>query len=298
MTAADTTAAPDRPEIQPRNIHFEFDPALPRDWHSGEPGISRFFDALSLTFPEGERFFIDSVKHYAGRIADPALKEEVKRFTAQEAIHSREHIAYNRQINHHGIDTAPIERAQAWALEKLARRLPHKTQLAATCALEHYTATFAEIILSDPRVMDGAHPLYADLWRWHAMEEEEHKAVAFDVFKTVAPGWRGYLRRILVMTFITLDFSLAVLVGTIYLMAKSGELTNLRAWGRMLTYLWARPGLWRRVLAGVGAYYRPGFHPWQRPSAAAAGKWTDRYESTGTRNAAQVESIFRPAEKT
>jgi len=125
-----------RPEIEPRNIHFEFDGGLPVDWHSGEPAISHFYDALSLTFPEGERFFIDSVRNFAHRIADPDLKKRVQGFTAQEAIHSREHASYNALLTKHGIDVTGFESLMRKAMRLSQRFLPAKMQLAITCAYE------------------------------------------------------------------------------------------------------------------------------------------------------------------
>lgn len=269
---------PDPSPITPRDPGFDFPETLPRNWHSGDPAISRFYDGLSLTFPEGERFFVDSVRAFADRIEDPELKRDVRGFAGQEAIHSREHIVYNKHLSDRGLKPEPIERMLSFGL-KIARKLPLKTQLAITCALEHYTALFAEVILSDPRVMESADPHFANLWRWHALEESEHKAVAFDVLKTVDPGVRGYLRRILAMTFTTLDFNLVALVNQIYLMKQAGELTNWRSWGRALKYLWGKPGVWRRVLAGVPRYYRPSFHPDDHDTTALIGRWKAWYEA-------------------
>lgn len=264
--------------ITPRDPGFTFADDLPVSWHSGNPAISHFYNGLSLTFPEGERFFVDSVRAFADQIDDPKLKADVRGFAGQEAIHSREHVVYNQFLAAAGLHPEKIERLIIFGL-KIARKLPPKTQLAITCALEHYTALFAEVILSDPRVMEGAHPQFANLWRWHAMEESEHKAVAFDVLKTVDPGFRGYLRRVLAMTFTTLDFNLAILVNQIYLMKQNEELTNWRSWGRSISYLWGRPGVWRRILAGVLPYYRPSFHPNDSDTQDLLKKWRAWYES-------------------
>ena len=282
----------DKPDITPRDLHFEFDPALPRDWHSGEPGISRFYDALSLSFPEGERFFIDSVRHFVPQIDDPALKAQAKGFAAQEAIHSREHVSYNAHLRRHDIDTRALERTIKWGLSVVRKWLPQKGQLAITCALEHYTALFAALILSDPQTMNGAHPFYADLWRWHAVEEDEHKSVAFDVYQTVAPGWPGYLRRIGVMTWTTLEFNFFIALATTILMAKSGELTNGRAWARTLNYLFGRPGVWRRLMAGVAVYYKPSFHPTQHHPGLSQ-TWRDRLSAQTNRTIENGGTLFQ-----
>ena len=272
MTPADART------ITPRDPGFAFTDDLPVNWHSGDPAISHFYDGLSITFPEGERFFVDSVRTFADQITDPKLKAEVRGFAGQEAIHSREHELYNQHLRTNGLHPDTLERMMEFGL-KIGRKLPKKSQLAITCALEHYTALFAEVILSDPRVMEGAHPLYANMWRWHAMEESEHKAVAFDVLKTVDPGFAGYLRRIISMTITTINFNNVALIHQIYLMKQAKELTNWRSWGRAINHLWGRPGVWRRVMIGVLPYYKPSFHPNDSDTEALLEKWRAWYET-------------------
>ena len=277
--------------IVPRNLHFEFDGTLPAYWHSNNPAITSYYDALSFTFPDGERFFIESVKHYADRITDPKLKREVAAFTAQEAVHSREHTVYNKHIAKSGVNTRPIENhIRFWM--KLLRKLPPRSQLAITCALEHFTALFAEVTLGDPRTLAGAHPFYRDLWHWHAMEEEEHKAVAFDVFRTVTPPVRFYFIRCFWMVLMTLDFTLMTLVLPAILMAMRGEFFNLKAWGGAYWYHYVVPGNWLKVLWGVGKYFAPGFHPARRKVAPAVLVWRNYYRQTVKRDADMAGSIF------
>lgn len=239
------------PAIVPRNIHFEFDESLPADWHSGEPGITLFYDALSLTFPEGERFFIASVRNFAGEIQDPQLKRDVEAFTAQESVHSREHAAYNALMKKRGIPVHKFERMIRGGTQLALRYLPRKALLAATCAYEHYTALFAEMLLGDREVLAGAHPFYRDIWRWHAMEEEEHKAVAFDVYRTAVNDRLRYPRRVIAMALVTFDFWITNSGLMIWLMIRRGQFFNLRAWARAFWYLWVSPGVWRRVMGGV-----------------------------------------------
>lgn len=284
--ASETNAA-----IIPRNLHFEFDETLPVYWHSGNPAITSYFDALSFTFPEGERFFIDAVRHYAPRITDPKLKADVAAFTAQEAIHSREHIVYNKHLARTGIRVVPIEKRIAFMIG-LMRRLPPRAQLAVTCALEHFTALFAEATLANPRIFANAHPFYRDLWHWHAMEEEEHKAVAFDVFRAVTPGMRGYFIRCTAMAIMTIDFTLMTAILPAILMAQRGELWNMRAWAGSLWYQWIVPGTWPRVLWGVAKYFVPGFHPAKRKVAPEVLAWRNYYRQTVKRETSMPGSIF------
>ncbi len=277
--------------IIPRNIHFEFEENLPLDWHSNDPAITHLYDALSLTFPEGEKFFVDSVRHYADRIDDPELKARVDDFIKQESIHAREHRSYNRLLAAHGVDTSFVD----WLMNHgvaFMRKTPKKFQLAVTCADEHLTALFAEAILSDPRIMKDAHPFYQDLWRWHAMEEEEHKSVAYDVYQTVSGGVGGYLLRVSAMLFVAQDILIGIPLMQIHLMRKRGQLFNMKSWGRAFRHMWVAPGIWRRLCVGILDYYRPGFHPSQRDPGPEVVKWRNLYVETKKREAMTHPQLF------
>jgi predicted metal-dependent hydrolase len=278
--------------IVPRNEHFAFDTSLPVHWHSADPAITHFYDALSLTFPEGERFFVDSVRAFTDRITDPALKADVAAFTAQESIHSREHAHYNALIAKRGIPVEKVERLMRDMVRWLQKHLSAEAQLAATCAYEHYTALFAEVALSDRSALEGAHPVYRDLWRWHAMEEQEHKSVAFDVYAHVAPGFRGYLRRVLTMLIATADFFITIPLLDAWLMRQHGEFWRPRSWGRAFWHLWVSPGVWRKVVAGVGAYLLPGFHPSKRTLAPSVLEWRERYRPGPMRDPGADTAVF------
>lgn len=253
---------PMRPTIQPRDIDFDLHADLPRHWHGGDPYVTQFFNGLSLMFPDGERFFMDAVRHYQDRITDPVLQREVRGFLGQEGIHAREHRHYNRVLAEQGYPAEKIEAfVRYWV--GVDRKLPPLWQLAMTCALEHFTAVFADIVLRDPRMFEEAHPTMARLWRWHALEEAEHKAVAFDVYRTVAPGFGGYLRRITIMLWVTFGFAAQVILHESWLLRSEGLLWKLRARRRAVRYMWVKPGLLRAGLRQYLAYYRRNFHPWQ-----------------------------------
>ena len=76
----------------------------------------------------------------------------------------------------------PFLEGVRWSEENLSPL----ARLAATVALEHLTAILAAALL-DGRSgsLAGADPRVAELWRWHAVEETEHKSVAFDVYAVV-----------------------------------------------------------------------------------------------------------------
>src|SRR5688572_6935255 len=166
--------------VKQRDIHFPIAGLQLRDWHPQGAHVSHIFNGESLFFPEGEQFFIDTVRHYRDRITDPKLKEDVRGFIGQEAMHGREHRSYNEALAAAGYPAAELERRAIKQLDRSRRMLRPRGQLAVTIALEHFTAILAEAMLSDDRVLAGVPPQMAALWRWHAIEETEHKAVAYD----------------------------------------------------------------------------------------------------------------------
>src|SRR5690606_7714502 len=109
-------------------------------------------------------------------------------FIVQEANHTREHLALNRIAADAGYDMAGIDRRVEELLE-MTRGRPPIVDLASTMALEHYTAMMAHEFLARPEHFAGADPDVAALWRWHAVEEIEHKAVAYDTWLHATRGW-------------------------------------------------------------------------------------------------------------
>ncbi|HYW02424.1 MAG TPA: metal-dependent hydrolase [Gammaproteobacteria bacterium] len=271
-----------RPDIQRRDLHFNIDSSLPRYWHSGDPWISHFFNGLSVMFPDGERFFIDSVRHYRDRIEDPKLLEQVRGFIGQEAMHGREHQEYNETLQALGLRVDVLEARLRKLLKFVRENAPHQEQLAATCALEHFTAIMADVALRNPEVFENVHPVYQALWRWHSIEETEHKAVAFDVYKAMFPGRKGYLRRVSTMASTTIMFLWRILRHHVHLLRQDGQLRNLRSFARCFRFLWIRPGFLRKMIPAYFAYYRPGFHPWQHDNRRYVEQWKASYDHDAT----------------
>jgi predicted metal-dependent hydrolase len=262
--------------IRRRNLDFRLTPDLPRYWHSGDPYVTHFFNGLSLMFPEGERFFMDSVRHFQDRITDPQLREDVRGFLGQEGIHGREHRRYNDMLAAQGYPAEAIQGLVRLGI-MVAWLFPCEWQLALTCALEHFTAVFTDSLLRDPRMLRDAHPAFARLWRWHALEETEHKSVAYDVYQTISPGLTGYLRRVLVMVFTTVGFAGQILVHQSWLVHHDGMLWRVRARRYARRYLWKNPGLLRGGLRHYLRYYRRDFHPWQLDNSDLVERWKSDY---------------------
>jgi predicted metal-dependent hydrolase len=252
--------------------------SVPRDWCSRDAFDTTFLNALSLLFPEGERFFVDSVKQHKLHVTDPELQRAITGFIGQEAMHGKEHRAFNELMIAHGHAEAPrIDRNLRRFLGLVRRVLSPKSQLAATCALEHFTAMLAEALLRDDRMRDEIHPSVRPLWLWHALEESEHKAVAFDVY-TAAGG--GYVRRVGIMLLTTVVFFAAQALTHARLMATRRILWKPWRWVRGAMRFWIYPGFFTRLVPAYLAYFRPGFHPDDRDTQALLASWREQLFGT------------------
>ena len=161
-------------------------------------------------------------------------------------------------------------------LRRASRRLSPRRQLAVTCALEHFTALLGQLVLENPRMLEGADPTMAGLWRWHSAEENEHKAVAFDVF--LAAGGT-YAERVITMVVASVVFWAKVLEHQARMMKSDGTLWSLSEWTALAQFLFVQPGGLRAIVPRYFAYYRPGFHPNDVDSSGVLEAWKRAHES-------------------
>jgi hypothetical protein len=275
-----TKQTPDDVAVSPRDIRFDLESARNGHWLGGDPVGTAVFNALSLTFPDGERLFMDAVRHYRGSVSGK-LAEDVRGFIAQEAIHSREHHALNQLIDRHRYPVAEIE-AQIRERIAFARSRGPMAMLISTIALEHFTAMMAEMHHKHRDVFNDVAPGLERLWRWHAMEETEHKAVAFDVYMHVTREWspfRRYLRRCMAMAIIGVMFPRNISRYAARLLEADGY-TPEEALKAVKAYVWRRPGLFSRGWKSFFAWFRPGFHPWDIDTRALMDSWRADFEAT------------------
>lgn len=261
MTAT-TLPTPGDLSITPRDRRFGRDGAAPRLWHGGRVEATAIYNALSTTFPAGEAFFVESVRSFRDG-APLKLAEEIKGFTTQEAIHSREHDAFNKRAMQSGYDLSKLE-AQVEKRLAITRGKPPIVSLAATMALEHFTAILAHQLLADPKHLEGAEKETAELWRWHALEEIEHKGVAYDTWLYATRNWprrKRWKLKAKVMLYVTRNFLVDRTSGALELMRQDG-VNGLEAWRRLLWYQWVRPGMFRKIAGAWLKFFMPDFHPW------------------------------------
>lgn len=239
-----------------------------RWWHGGDPIATAFFNALSAAFPQGETFFIESVRRFREQ-ADPVLKQQIAAFVQQEAMHTREHLAFNRLIKEAGYDTAAIDAHVRSNLDAARARHP-VAQLAITVCLEHFTAIMAYALLAERDPLPGAPPDVLKLWQWHAVEELEHKSVAYDTWLAVTAPMsrvRRWSIRARVMMLISVQFWFSNLQRMADFFRQDG-INTTGTWWRVAKYLLVKPGMVRKIFVPYLSFFKPGFHPWQHDERA------------------------------
>jgi predicted metal-dependent hydrolase len=268
MTATQTPTAPTSPasatgarSIPTRRISFD-ESLADLDKHfacDGDLIMSHVVATLSSVFPDGEDYFVRSVRHYRDQITDPELRRQVSGFIGQEAVHGREHRALNDRLDQLGYPTKRMERFTRWGLAQRERIMSPASNLAATAALEHFTATLAEVVLTDPdaRALFGSEAI-TNVLLWHALEESEHKAVAFDVYRAVGASERT---RTITMDMICVGFIGGMTLQAIISMLGDRDTYRPRTLLRSLRRLRTSPFLTKDVWKRLRDYNRPDFHP-------------------------------------
>jgi uncharacterized protein len=262
-----------------------------RWWMGGDPYATAFYTAMSAAFPKGESFFIESLRHFRDSVP-PKLAAEIAVFTVQELLHSREHVAFNRRIAEAGYDIADLQAAVDRRLAPI-RLKPLIASLAATMALEHFTAILAHQLLANPVHLAGADAETAEMWRWHAMEEIEHKGVAYDTWLHVTRDWSAFKRwkiRTKVMLLVTRNFMVDRTRGMIELLRQDG-LTGPRVWARLFWFCFLKPGMMRLLWQGWIGFFKPGFHPWQHDNEALIADIDKFREAMASPKAAEAQPV-------
>ncbi len=278
------TSNPER-KVPTRRISFEASlQEVPKHFAAdGDLLLSHLAAALSSVFPDGEDFFVRSVRHFRDQIQDPELKRQVAGFIGQEAIHGREHRALNERLAQLGYPTKQVERITKAGLAMRTKVASAKANLAATAALEHFTATLAELVLTseETRRLFGNDEV-RNLFLWHALEESEHKAVAFDVYKAVGGSERT---RVLTMKFLRYGFVAGMAVQMFFSLLfdrATYRRGNLRRSWRNFRRV---PMVQRAVWDQLKEYDQPDFHPDDRDTTALVEQWrAELFGTQGTLN--------------
>jgi hypothetical protein len=276
-TATIDTPTPIDLTITPRDRRFGRSIPQERWWCGGDPVATAVYNALSVTFPSGEAFFIEAVKAHREGVP-PKLAQEIRAFVQQEIMHTREHVAFNKKVEDAGYDIAPLEQAVVDTLEMIKGR-PKIVDLAVAMALEHYTAILAHMILTDKDSLGQLDGEWAELWRWHAVEEIEHKGVAYDTWLYATRDWSRWRRwraKSLTMLLVSGQFWIKRFQGMLYLMQQDG-ITGWTAKRRLAWYMLGTPGVIRKLAVPWAKFFLPGFHPWNEDDRGLIGRFDSDY---------------------
>jgi len=271
-----------------RRLLIDLDTPPHRHWCGGDAFRTAWFNALSMSFPSGEQFFIDAVRAGVQTLSEQErarFEPAVKGFIGQEATHRRIHALFNAHLTAQGL----VNRWEARALRRIGSLEGADVRIAvgATAATEHLTAILAEYLLSDPASLQGAEPRLATLWLWHASEETEHRATAFDLYRALGGNeeWRLRLFRL-----VTWHFATDSLRQTVNNLWHDGSFWRARTWIGGWRFLFGRHGLVRALVGPWRRYRRADFHPSQQDESRAAAWLRD--------NAASFERVGRRAHAT
>jgi predicted metal-dependent hydrolase len=265
--AATSSRLPDGVTIQPRRFDWHDLESVPQYWFADNPIITHMENAFSILIPTGERFFIRSVRHYEDRAKDPEFNDLIRAFIQQKALHTRAHNEFNSSLQEFGVDVDREVAYADWVMASMGKYLPKKMQLAATAFLEHLTATGAHVLFTVPAVAETMHPAMLRFWRWHAAEELEHKAVAFDLYREVGGGY--LLRVFSAIAAILLLARPFDKIARRMMKEDPNEITDeMRQQAR---------GINRKVMGPqlrmIGQYFKPGFHPWKCRDEKYLAEW-------------------------
>ena len=265
-----------------RRLLIDLEKPMARHWCAGDAFLTAWFNALSMSFPVGEQFFIDSVRNGFKSLPperQASFQTEVQGFVGQEATHRRIHSLFNQHLQDQGLDNA-WERRAAKRLARMGNVDP-RHPLGVTAANEHFTALFAEWLLARPQLFDGSEPRLKAMWLWHSAEEAEHKNTAFDLYQALGGSleWRSrWMKRV------TWIFLIDTLRQTVNNLQHDGTLWRWSTWSSGWRHLMGSQGLLRQSYRPWRQYFRADFHPDQHTTALSE-RWLadhqDLYKAVG-----------------
>ncbi len=271
MSLNHTEFGPD--DFEPKRIAFEFDGDLPKHWNA-TPNLTYFFNSLGILSPSFERLFILSVLNFRRNIKGGPLEKAMKAFLGQEAQHDHQIRRFTQVLEeNHNYPIKALEQKHLEFCKRLNDKCSPMFQLAMTMGAEHLIASFSDFHLRDPAWLSSAHPQAQSLWRWHAIEEIEHKSVAFDIYHHLGGTYR---MKVAAMVVVTSVIGWMWLYNWFVMAKKDKQLLKFSFWVDTFRFHGTRPGLFTQLVKPMFAYFKPSFHPWRANNNALVKTWRDK----------------------
>lgn len=272
-----TSRVPKGVTIKPQRMGFEFNTeSTPDFWIHDNAFLTTWMESLSILFPEGEQFFVDSVRHYRNQIDNKDIQKEISGFIGQEAMHSLEHVAFNKYLDEKGLPAEHLEKLVTVLLNTMQKVLPKKDQLAITVGLEHITAMLATLLLENTEECEERrvqiHDSMRNIWMWHAVEETEHKAVAFDLYQAVGGN---YFHRSFYMLVATFGLTVVNSYFHFRMLLKSGKMFDIKDTLKGIGLLYGPKGAVTQLIPEWLSFFKPNFHPWDIDNSNLVKQWKD-----------------------
>jgi uncharacterized protein len=263
------------------NINFGLDETVPKYWFLSDPFKTRLFDSMHLTFPDGERFFMTSVRAFRNQIVDKDLLQQVKDFTRQEGQHGMAHTKYHSALAAQGLPVAEMLEVNKATLDGYLKNYSPEFNVALTAAFEHFTGLLAETFFSHDETTSGMDDRIRALMAWHAMEEMEHKSVAFDVMERIAKvgSWQRSWALVIAMWQVR-----RMMFGITDQLLKADGFTWMQRKAmlvRNMGWMFGQRGVLALRPSHFFAYFKPGFHPTDIPTLPGYYAWLFEYQRSG-----------------
>jgi len=263
------------PPIEVRKISLPFSDIDNKYFYNNNAIISTLLAYMSASFPGGEKGFIDSVRYYESAIDDPDLKNRVKSFIGQEGHHSHQHRRVNKALANIGLAADKVEESHAKRVTKDRQQWNPKNFLAYTVGMEHFTAIIAEYALKNPEVFEPLSPSVRNLLLWHAVEEIEHKSVAFEVYETCVGG---KTRLNVMMAYGTILNLVRIGAGQFEILKETKEIPKFSDIGETMTLLFGKKGLITGITKPYLDFFKAGFHPWENGLIDSYDDWKQKLD--------------------
>lgn len=263
-----------------KNLDFQLKGNMPRFWFGNDPFKTRMFDALSLTFPDGERYFISSVRFFRDQIKDEALKTKVADFIMQEAQHGIAHDTMNQQMIDQGMPVQSMVKFMKARFDFMLKERSPEYNIAITAASEHLTALMAECFYARKETLSEVDPYVRALFAWHAIEEMEHRDVAFDVMQDIAHvPYRQRASALVITSMLMTTFTLYRANVMLKADGFSG-LQRIKLFRKGLPWVFGKKGVLTPMKSAYMDWFKRDFHPSQHPVIAQYNVWLDTLEKT------------------